>query len=124
MARGRVSQAALNVVTVDDGERQEPLEHLTDEQKLIWTETCEALPPDWFNKDTLPLLEQYCVLIDRLRTVNRKMRELEVGTREYVKLLTSEGRMQRCLCTLATKMRISQQSTYDKSKRKPKVVKT
>jgi hypothetical protein len=38
--------------------------------------------------------------------------------RAYDRLLKAQERKSRCIASLATRMRISQQSSYDKSKRK------
>lgn len=49
--------------------------------------------------------------------------ELEAGEnldiRDYDRLLKAQERETRCLANLATGMRISQQSSYDKTRKKP-----
>lgn len=116
--RGRVSAVALSVVAGETEEGPEPLEHLPPAAKKVWRDTVDSLPPDWFNKDTYPLLEQYCVTVVRLRGVNEKLATMTTGTEPYFRLVYLENKLQQLICVLATKMRIAQQSTYDKSKRK------
>jgi hypothetical protein len=116
--RGRKSAAALRLVHSDTGERAESPRTLTKEQKEIWDATLAAMPHDWFSAENLPLLEQYCVLISRARAINKKMNAESVGSSLYFRLLYVEQKFARNIAMLATKMRIAQQSTYDKSRRK------
>lgn len=117
--RGRKSAAALRLVASnDDADRPVGPRSLTSEQLVIWDATVAALPSDWFSPENLPLLEQYCVLIDRTRAVNKKMNTEKIGTQLYFRLLSLEQKFARSIAMLATKMRIAQQSTYDKSRRK------
>jgi hypothetical protein len=43
----------------------------------------------------------------------------KLDIRDYDRLLKAQERETRCLASLATRMRISQQSTFDRTKRKP-----
>ena len=116
--RGRKTAAALRLVHSDDGDRHESPRTLTAEQRQIWDATVQAMPSDWFSPENLPLLEQYCVLISRARAINAKMNREPVGSSMYFRLLYVEQKFARNIAMLATKMRIAQQSTYDKSRRK------
>lgn len=117
--RGRKSAAALRLVTSDDdAERHVSPRSLTADQREIWDATVQSMPSDWFSPENLPLLEQYCVMIDRARAVNKKMNSEKIGTQLYFRLLSLEQKFARSIAMLATKMRIAQQSTYDKSRRK------
>ena len=86
------------------------------------------MPADWFGRETIPLLAQYVRHIVRSKRIAEMIKRLEdqkdtasFDTKSYLKLLRAEDLQSRVLTTLATKMRISQQSTYDKSKKKPSV---
>lgn len=116
--RGRKSAAALRLVHSDDDPRPEGPDSLTREQRELWDSIIRAVPKDWFSAENMPLLEQYCVLIDRTRAVNKKLNGEKIGTNIYFRLLSLEHKFTRHLAMLATKMRIAQQSTYDKSRRK------
>jgi hypothetical protein len=96
---------------------------LTDEETEFWAAIVDSLPADWFTPSTLPLLTQYC----RHSVQSRKIAELierassspDLELADYDRLLKMQQRESAALASLATKMRISQQSTYDKSKKKP-----
>lgn len=115
----RVSAAALSVVSTIT--RPTAPDDLTAEQKHEWDVVVQALPPDWFPQETWPLLKQYCRLITRARMLavyfgNGKGIERDV----FLKLSQQEVEVSRAIVILATKMRITQQSTYDKTKSKKK----
>jgi hypothetical protein len=83
-----------------------------------------SLPADWFSRETWPLLSQYCRHVVAARHVAKLIHDIEkkksFETEEYDRLLKMQEREGRAITSLATKMRISQQATYDKSKKKPK----
>lgn len=115
----RVSAAALSVVSTVT--RPEAPADLTAEQKREWETIVNRLPADWFPEETWPLLKQYCRLITRARQLatyfgNGKGIERDV----FLKLAHEEIELSRAMFVLATKMRITQQSTYDKTKSKKK----
>lgn len=43
----------------------------------------------------------------------------EVDVKEYAELLKMQERESRCIASLATRMRLSQQATVDKGRKKP-----
>lgn len=96
---------------------------LTDEETEFWAAIVESLPADWFTASTLPLLTQYCrhsVQARRIaELVERAAGQPDFELADYDRLLKMQQRESAALASLATKMRISQQSTYDKSKKKP-----
>lgn len=96
---------------------------LNDEETEFWARIVESLPGDWFTASTLPLLTQYCrhsVQARRIaELVERAGSDPDLELRDYDRLLKMQQRESAALASLATKMRISQQSTYDKSKKKP-----
>jgi hypothetical protein len=88
-----------------------------------WVAIVNRLPADWFTHETTPLLAQYCRHIVAARKVAALVAQAEADPecdlKDYDRLLKMQEREGRALTSLATKMRLSQQSTYDKSKKKP-----
>lgn len=122
-ARGAKSDAELSVVPTGLPERPQPPEHLTPEQKAIWRNTVDAMPVDWFRPETLEVLAQYCRHVITARHVADQIKDME-GTaenfdvREYALLLRCQKTETEAINSTATKLRITLQSTYDKSKKK------
>lgn len=111
--RGRRSAESLSVVRVAPQERVAPPDRLTDEQSAIWREIVSSKPADWFGADNLALLEQYCVVQSESRRVAAKLRE--VGPEcldDYDRLISLQVKIGGQLASLATKMRLTQQSRY------------
>lgn len=123
----RKSLAALSVVApvgLEEVRRPMPPAELGDEQKQEWLAVVNRLPADWFPRETHPLLAQYCRHVVAARRISQLVARLEseqegfdIG--EYDRLLKMQEREGRALSSLATRMRMTQQSTYDESKRKP-----
>lgn len=137
--RGRTSAAALSVISgggIETIRRPEPPQELTDEEAVEWRAIVNRLPADWFPAETLPMLSQYCrhtVAARRVATMieqldglmadeikgGAKAAEVVLSSAKTVdRLLKMQERESRCIASLATKMRISQQTTYDKSRKK------
>lgn len=123
--RGRKSAAELQVIDAALSRIERPLapHDLTDEEVEVWARIVESLPADWFTPSTIPLLAQYCRHAIQARRiaelVERGTADPDLELRDYDRLLKMQQRESATLASLATKMRISQQSTYDKSKKKP-----
>lgn len=124
---GRKSAASLSVLPMGEQPRPEPPDSLTEEEAQIWRDVVGGLPPEWFGAETWLLLEQYCRHGSRARAIARAVSALgeKIGTDDfdalaYDKLLIREQAMSGTLAALATKMRISQQSTYDRPTKKAK----
>jgi len=123
---GRVSGAALavqqvtGVVTI--AKRAAPPLHLTDEQSEIWIQTLSSLPATWLNESNLPLLEVYCSHVVKHRKIGALIEQCELAEKLNLMTLNSLYMMQeregRAITSAATKMRITPQSTYDKTKKK------
>ena len=125
-SRGRTSSAAIAVIGphgVETIRRPEPPEELTDEQATIWRMVVNRLPADWFPAETHGLLMQYCRCVIRCRRlaelIDAAEKAEDFDAKEYRDLLRSEEQQSQAMTRLSTKMRINQQSSYDKSKRKP-----
>jgi len=123
--RGRKSQASLEVVGAATGavERPRAPRELTSEQAGEWREIVNRLPADWFPRETHQLLAQYCRHVISARRVSQLIASAEetdpFDIEEYDRLLKMQEREGRAMSSLATRMRITQQTTYDKSKKKP-----
>lgn len=124
--RGRASSASLAVLgasPVETIRRPVPPDELTDEQADEWVSIVDRLPADWFPRETHGLLTQYCRHVVAARRVSQLIADHEVSEgfdiEEYDRLLKMQEREGRALSSLATRMRLSQQTTYDKSKKKP-----
>jgi hypothetical protein len=100
---------------------------LTDEQAQEWWAVVARMPADWFPRETHALLSQYCRHVVSARRVAQLIAaeeaKDELDIEAYDRLGKMAERESRVLASLATKMRISQQSTYDQSKsKKPKAL--
>lgn len=121
--RGRPSHASLSVVSngqIDAIQRPRPPEELNHEQAVVWREIVDRLPADWFQRENYPLLVQYCRHVSRARMISEAIEaaQTEFDGATLAKLLGAEEVQSRALASLATRMRLSQQSSYDPSKRK------
>ena len=126
--RGRKSVASLSVAApVETLERPDAPYDLTDEQADEWWAVVNRMPADWFPRETHGMLAQYSRHVVSARRVAQLIaaeegkKEIEIPVLDQLyKMQEREG---RALSSLATRMRITQQTTYDKSKKKPSAVK-
>ncbi|MBZ9759475.1 hypothetical protein LB553_01050 [Mesorhizobium sp. CA8] len=107
-------------------ERPDAPYDLTDEQADEWWAVVNRMPADWFPRETHGMLAQYCRHVVSARRVAQLIaaeegkKEIEIPVLDQLyKMQEREG---RALSSLATRMRITQQTTYDKSKKKPQQV--
>ena len=125
-ARGRQSTAAREIAhlagSVASVQRPDAPYDLTDEQADEWRAIVNRLPADWFPREAWPLLAQHCRHVVNSRRVAQLIAAAEgaksLDIEEYDRLLKMQERESRCIASLATRMRISQQATYDKSRKK------
>lgn len=125
--RGTKSAASLAIVPeveIDHVRRPgPPAELLDDEQRQEWLAIVNRLPAEWFPRETHGLLAQYCRHVVAARRIASLVHRVEsqenLDLGEYDKLLQMQEREGRAMSSLATRMRLTQQSTYDKSKQKP-----
>lgn len=115
--RGRKSAGAMDAAQPLT-QRPAPLPGLSAAQKTIWKRIVDGLPPDWFRPETLDLLAEYCEQITASRKISKMIDKLpnKDSVDELEKLIRLKEKTARVMATLATKMRISQQSTYDREK--------
>lgn len=125
-ARGRTSVAELTVVQpvgLEEIRRAQPPAELTDEQRFEWLAVVNRLPAEWFPRETHAVLAQYCRHVVAARRLGQLITDLEAdaefSVENYDRLLKMQEREGRALSSLATRMRLTQQSTYDAKKSKP-----
>ena len=122
--RGRVSAEVYQISGARaELTRPEPPEELNPEERVEWTAIVHRLPADWFPAETHGLLIAYCrhrtaqrlFAIERDKVAAKK----PLNWKEYGRICALIDRETRSITALSTKMRLAQQSTYDKSRRKP-----
>ncbi len=114
-------------LTVGQVERPKPPAELTQAQATEWNAIVSRLPPDWFPRESHGLLMQYVRRHATAQRVAAMVDECERGgideLRHYDRLLRMQDRETKALMALATKLRITQQSTISKKRQKPVEVK-
>jgi hypothetical protein len=116
-ARGRKSGAEVAIAPQVQAVRRPdaPLD-LTEQETDVWLETVEAMPADWFPRETWPLLRQWC----RHTVTARRVAQLidaecardDVDMTALDKLHQMQARETAALKALAASMRLSQQASY------------
>lgn len=133
--RGRKSGAELAVPDkkiLEKYDRPKPVSGLTPDQGDIWIDIVSDLPADWFPKHTHEILAQYCRHCASVQKIDMLIAQLENGGHtesdegdfdfiaSYDQLLKMRERESRAASSHATRLRITPQATYDKSKSKGK----
>ena len=123
--RGKRSSASLTVVNASPLEvidRPQAPDDLTDEQAREWRAVVDRLPADWFQRENYPLLAQYCRHVVAARRVADMLGQVEdaggLDVDTYDKLLKMQEREGRAMSSLATRLRLTQQSQYDPKRKK------
>jgi lipase chaperone LimK len=118
LQRGRKStDARAAALMAADGARPEPPSELSQDEARIWREIVARLPSNWFPRETHALLTQYCrheaTLKDLTNLINKLKRASNLP--ELRKMLRERRLESKTIAMLAVKMRLSQQSTYDRT---------
>lgn len=116
--RGRKGAAQIDapgaVIVID--RPAAPLE-LTPEETDEWRAIVDAMPADWFQRETWPLLAQLCrhtVSARRVaQLIDAEMASTEIDLGKLDKLLGAQARETAKIRELAASMRLSQQSTWN-----------
>jgi hypothetical protein len=134
-SRGRKSTAELTTAKPDAEvlsvvRRPDAPLDLTPEEAEVWAETVDAMPADWFPRETWPLLRQFCRHTITARRVSQLIdaassREA-VDVIELRDLMAMQAKETAALKALSASMRLSQQASYsargaggEKSRRTP-----
>ena len=119
--RGRKSGAALSVVVAGNfGGRPEPSSELTAEQASIWRETVASEAAEFFGTAALrSMLADYCrhrasaaVVSEIIDTFKPDWLKAAEGAKRYYGLLKMREAETRAAASLATKLRLTNQSRY------------
>lgn len=119
--RGRKSVAALSVVVAGNfGGRPEPSSELTAEQAAIWRETVASEAAEFFATAALrSMLADYCrhrasaaVVSEIIDTFKPDWLKAAEGAKRYYGLLKMREAETRAAASLATKLRLTNQSRY------------
>lgn len=119
--RGRKGAASLSVISAQGVEataRPDPSPDLTEEQADEWKAIVNCLPADWFKRENISLLAQYCRHVIASRHVGQLVTEMETdegdkfSLESYDKILKMQEREGRAISSLATRMRLTQQSRW------------
>ncbi len=132
---GTRGRNADNVTTLRH--RPSPPAHLTAPQAEVWESVVKQYRVDWFDESNTPLLEEYCRSVVTARHIRKQLKTSEdtvtkvqemllKGAAEpkdvaaefnrYDKLLQMANRESKNMMSLATKMRLSQSTKYDRDK--------
>jgi phage terminase small subunit len=108
--RGRKSGEAktmLSLVNIDQYKPEAP-EHLTEEQREVWSDIVESMRPGSFVPSTFPLLELYCVHVCRARFIEAQLRQtdIEKELKSYKTWAAMARNESAVLCSPATKLRL------------------
>lgn len=111
----RPSVAELSLVPASaPGELPPPPADLSPAEAKLWTETVETKPADWFGPDSWPVLKEFCraaVMCDALAKVAaRAVRSKDTSSIKSV--LSMRDMEARRVASMATKLRLTQQSRY------------
>ena len=125
--RGRKSSAEIATIPLNGSiqtvARPDAPYELSDDQAVIWRRIADDLPADWFTPKHSGLLKMYCrheAQSDRIAMlIEQEMAKRELDVQQYDKLLAMQEREGRAMSSLATRMRMTQQALYDKSKKAP-----
>ena len=123
--RGRKSKSALAIVPskVERIPRAPAPKDLSDEEKFEWVAVVNRMAADHFPRETHGVLAQYCRHIVAARCISQWIQDgiesKAMTIDRYDQLLKMQEREGRALSSLATRMRLTQQSRYDASKKKP-----
>lgn len=118
--RGRKSAASTEVGQLASPleviKRAEPPLDLTPAETDVWVETVNAMPADWFPRETWPLLRQWCrhtVTAHRVaQLIDQASAAEEIDLAEMKELLGMQARETVALKSMASAMRLSQQASY------------
>ena len=92
--------------------RLQPPAHLSDAQKLVWHQTVDHLPSDWFAVEQVPMLTAYCEHVARKAQIESALSGLDplADLEQFDKLTKLAAGESAKLAMFARSMRLTQQS--------------
>lgn len=120
--RGRKSAAELSVANITHIEpRPQAPSDLTDEQATEWDAVVARMPAEHFTRETHAVLAQFCRHVVAAKHVAQLIARSEmdgnIDLEEYDKLLKMQEREGRAMSSLATRMRLTQQTRASRDKK-------
>lgn len=116
----RESAASLSIANVASlPERPAAPDFLSEPESCVWQETVATKPAEWFQRDSHPMLAQYCKAVVLHRSLSEKLDRIDIAEAEpkdLEKLVSMVCKVSSLSAALATKMRLSQQSRYTPDK--------
>jgi hypothetical protein len=96
-------------------QRPQPPSHLSPEAAAVWDSITAGRPAEFFDRGALPLLEALCVATAEHRRLLAQLERTDLDTDldRYCKLTRLADAHAGRIGTLATKLRLSKQSTTD-----------
>lgn len=119
--RGRNSVASLAIASSPTVRIERPIapKVLTEEQAEIWLTLVNEMPAEWFSAEHAPLLAAYCKAVTRHQVVAAQLDVFDPewlkdqdGLQRYDRLTRVEDLHVKQIASLATKLRLTQQSRY------------
>lgn len=109
----------MSLMSLERTERPAPPVDFDNYEASIWNKIVNSMPADWFNIGSVPLLTQYI----RHTVASQNLAQLitdvtsdpdELNVKKYITLLRAQKEESAILSSLATKLRISNQSLINK----------
>lgn len=109
------SAASLSIVPKAGSTEPEESEGLTPPELALWSRVIESKPAGWFGADSAPLLVEYVRAVSMCDLLDRRVRdamEADDDDETVKRLLDMRDKESRRATTIATKLRLTQQSRY------------
>lgn len=109
----RKSAAALAVVPgsgIDS--RLPPPPDLSEPEAVLWSQVVDSKPADWFDVDTAPVLKEYVRAAATCDLLDARVKQALSKGDDPKGLLDMRDKESRRMVSMATKMRLTQQSQY------------
>src|SRR5262245_30585465 len=119
--RGRQSAEALTLSPGADFYSADAPDYLTAEQKEVWRIVVNRLGSEWFPPETLPMLEQYCCATVIARSLMVQMGDTRISADIRHDARREWSRYAALMAQLASKLRITTQSTRRENTARPKL---
>lgn len=113
--RGRKTAADGRAVT-GIPKRLDPPKHLDKDEKAVWRKIVNSVPAGHFDQSNEELLEEYVVAILSSRKSRKQIYSLpdDCSVKDLSEAVKLQDAISARIASLATKMRLAQQSTVDR----------